>query len=238
MRVCNYFMQPFRFYVTWCLTSGNMPKAWRPLQILGQYVARTWILIQVGRLKLVGAEHLNGGGRMIYCPNHSSMFDAIAIFSVIKRPLRYMTYYTEMSGAGGIDTVVMAALGCYAVGPDNRNAVVSASVKKLVQGESLCIFAEGNISPSGELLPFKKGAATIVGAAWKELEGSWPVGLVPIRLEYDQRHAASARGPFPKMGFKWRGGMTVTIFPPIYASGGQSDEELIGRVRKVIAGEF
>lgn len=238
MRVFTYLLQPLRLYVSWCLTSGNMPKTWRPLQILGHYVARTWILIQVGRLKLVGAEHLSTSARLIYCPNHSSMFDAIAVYSVIKRPLRYMTYYTEMSGAGGINTVLMAALGCYAVGPDNRQAVVNASIRKLIQGESLCIFAEGNISPSGELLPFKKGAATIAGTVWKKLEGAMPVGIVPIRLDYHQRHAESARGPFPKMAFKWRGGITVTIFPPLYAALGQSDEELIDRVRKVIAGEI
>ena len=71
----------FREYVNQCLTSGFIPRTFLPLQLLGRFLARIQIFVQVGRIRLIGAENLKVQGRVIFCPNHSSMFDAPVIYA-------------------------------------------------------------------------------------------------------------------------------------------------------------
>ena len=103
-------------YAQRCLTSGFVPVAFLPLQFIGQLLGKRWIFIQVGRVKVVGREHLDSGGRLVFCSNHVSMFDPILIYSLLKCYPRYMTAIVEMFGLGGLKAVFMGACGSFAVG--------------------------------------------------------------------------------------------------------------------------
>jgi len=212
----------FREYRDLCLTSGFIPKSFRPLQIVGKYLAKIWVYIQVGRIHIVGKENRTAPGRIIFCPNHSSMFDAPIIFSVMKRMPRYMTAYEEMRGLWGLKAIVMGAFGCFAVDRSKGRTVIDPAVKVLVQGSPLVIFPEGKISNSGIYQPFKKGSAVIAISAYERIERKDRVAIVPVQICFGKRDEKTAGGPYGAMAFKWRGGATVTFSKPIYLDEVQS----------------
>ena len=206
----------FKEYVDLCLTSGFIPKSFRPLQIVGKYLAKIWVYAQVGRVRIVGKENLTAPGRIIFCPNHSSMFDAPVVFSIMKRMPRYMTAYEEMRGLWGIKAIAMGAFGCFAVDRSKGRTVIDPAIQVLVQGSPLVIFPEGRISGSGTYLPFKKGSAVIALSSYEKLERKDRVGIVPIHICFGKRDEATAAGPYGAMGLKWRGGATIWVGKPIY----------------------
>ena len=125
------FRQRFREYVDLCLTSGFIPKSIRPLQLVGKFLANIWVFVQVGRIKIEGKENLVAPGRIIFCPNHSSMFDAPVIFAIMKRMPRYMTAFEEMRGLWGLKAIFMGAFGCFAVDRSNGKTVIEPAIKVL-----------------------------------------------------------------------------------------------------------
>jgi len=210
------WQKKYREYATHCLTSGFIPETFRPLQYVARILARLWLYIQVGRVRIVGFDNLKTPGRVIFCPNHSSMLDAIVIYAIMQRWPRYMTAYEEMRGLGGLKAIAMGAFGCFPVDRSHGKSVLEPAIKVLMSGQTMVIFPEGKISPTGEYLPFKKGPAIIANTTYERLGMKEHVAVVPIHLCYHKRHAPSAGGPYPSMGFKWRGGITVTVGKPIY----------------------
>jgi 1-acyl-sn-glycerol-3-phosphate acyltransferase len=206
----------FREYVDLCLTSGFIPKSFRPLQLVGKYLAKIWVFAQVGRIRIVGKENLTAPGRIIFCPNHSSMFDAPVIFSIMMRMPRYMTAYEEMRGLWGLKAIAMGAFGCFAVDRSKGRTVIDPAIKVLVQGSPLVVFPEGKISSTGVYLPFKKGSAIIGLSAYEQIQRKDRVGIVPIHICFGKRDELTASGPYGAMALKWRGGVTITVGKPIY----------------------
>ena len=199
-------------YAQRCLTSGFVPATFLPLQFIGKLLAKLWIFIQVGRVKIVGKEHLNTGGRIVFCANHVSMFDPILIYSLLKCYPRYMTAIEEMTGLAGLKAVFMGACGSFAVDRSNGKTVIEPAINVLVNGDSLVIFPEGKIGVNGE---FRWGAAIIALGAAAKLDKQGQVGMVPIHLSFNGYHSESAKGPYGAMKFHWRHGVTVTVGAPI-----------------------
>jgi len=226
----------FREYVNQCLTSGFIPRTFLPLQLLGRFLARIQIFVQVGRVRLIGAENLKVRGRVIYCPNHSSMFDAPVIYAIMRRWPRYMTAYEEMRGLWGLKAVVMGAFGCFAVDRSKGKSVLEPAIDVLSSGTPLVIFPEGKISHTGEYLPFKKGPALIANATFERLDMKEPVGIVPIHICYRCRDVATAGASYEKMGLKWRCGVTVTVGKPIWLHElpSRKPEDIMAAVRGAI----
>jgi 1-acyl-sn-glycerol-3-phosphate acyltransferase len=115
--------------VNQCLTSGFIPRTFLPLQLLARILARIQVFIQLGRVRIIGAENLKPKGRVIFCPNHSAMFDAPVIFSIMKLWPRYMTAYEEMRGLWGLKAVAMGAFGCFAVDRSKGKTVLEPAIK-------------------------------------------------------------------------------------------------------------
>ncbi len=174
------------------------------------------MFIQVGRIRIIGAENLKPQGRVIFCPNHSSMFDAPVIFSVMKRYPRYMTAYEEMRGLAGLKAVVMGAFGCFAVDRSRGKTVLEPAINVLLQGDPLVIFPEGKISGTGEYLPFKKGSALIAIGACEKLGPHGKGGHRSDSHLLPWTRRCNREWPHGAMGFKWRKGATVTVGKPIW----------------------
>ncbi|MBP9091224.1 1-acyl-sn-glycerol-3-phosphate acyltransferase [bacterium] len=200
-------------YAQRCLTSGFVPTAFLPLQFIGKLLAKLWIFIQVGRVKIVGKEHLDSGKRIVFCANHVSMFDPILVYSLLKCYPRYMTAIEEMTGFGGLKAVFMGACGSFAVDRSKGKTVIEPAIDVLVKGDSLVIFPEGKIGMNG---PYKQGSAIIALGAAAKLAKQEQVGIVPIHLFFHGFHSQSAKGPYGAMKFDWRHGVTVTVGAPIW----------------------
>lgn len=228
----------FRDYGKACVTSGFVPTANSRVQEVGKLVTYAWAWLQVGKVTVVDRHNLLAPGRIIYCPNHSSLLDAIVIYAILPRGIRYMTAVEEMRGFFGLKAIVMGAMGSFPVDRSRGRTAIPPAIEILVSGSRLTIFPEGKISPTGQYLPFKTGAARIAIGTCETLGHGEKVGIVPIHFCFHKRHVPSAVS-FLKMLWRWRQGVTVTIGAPIYIHDVKplDPSHVIDEVKRVITGQ-
>lgn len=116
------------------------------------------------RFRFVGREHVPAtGGALLVC-NHVSYADAVMVGLGANRPVRFLMY------KGIYDRwwvrPFARALGAIPVASSQRpremiRALQTAS-DAIRQGELVCIFAEGEITRTGRLLPFRRGFERIM----------------------------------------------------------------------------
>lgn len=205
----------YRRYIAKITTSGYVGEPSPICLFFARLVLRFAQFVFIGKVRVVGEENLRVPGRLIYCPNHSSMLDAVVMYPTINGPVRAMGAVEVFRNYWGLAAIIMTKMGGFPVDRTNGKTVLGPATKIIVRGERLCMFPEGKISPTGDLLPFKLGAGIIANCAYDLLGGKEPIGIVPIQICYHRRDNATAL-KVPKMGFKWRGGATVTVHKPIW----------------------
>ena len=206
----------YRKYADNCARSGFVPKTHKWVQMLSALIARFWVFIQIGSVKVIGAENLDAPGRLIYCPNHVGMHDGNVLYPYLMRRTRFMFAAEEMRGFWGLRQILTGAAGAFPVDRDRGGTVVQPAIDALTSGDPLFMFPEGKISKTGELQPLKTGAARIALGVWERVGRLGLVGIVPIYIHYHSRHDESSNVDFLSMGLKWRGGVTVVVGEPIY----------------------
>ena len=124
-----------------------------------------WLLTHtLYRVRLIGGEHIPEKGGALLVPNHLSLADACFVMSSTKRPIRFIIDrgmyekwwakpFAKLSKAIPID-----AEG----GPRDLIKSLHTATDFLKAGELVCIFAEGQISRIGHLLPFRAGLTRIM----------------------------------------------------------------------------
>ncbi|MDX1986761.1 MAG: lysophospholipid acyltransferase family protein [Candidatus Obscuribacter sp.] len=217
MNKLKIWLARYRALVERCSTPGIMPPNFPRLSFLFRLIARTWVWLQVGRVKVSGKENLLAGqsDRIILCPNHSSYFDALVVFATVPYTARYMAAYDQFQGLGGLRALVMAASGAFPVDRSKGGDVIGISISALTAEHALVIFPEGKINSDGSLSIFKTGPFRIAMGVRESLLDSNTVYVVPMQICYAVRHQASAQGGYGRMGLKWRHGVHVNVGQPI-----------------------
>jgi len=136
------------------------------LSILPDFLIRftLWILTHtIYRIRIVGQEHVPLRGPALLVCNHLSHVDALLVGACVQRFIRFMVYrpYYELKTLNWLFGLMKAI----PVSGRNRKEIVEAieqAREELRQGHVVCIFAEGAISRTGNLLPFKRGFEKIV----------------------------------------------------------------------------
>jgi 1-acyl-sn-glycerol-3-phosphate acyltransferase len=214
------WLKKFRQYKENCVKPGFIPPLFWRFRTLARFLSRIWVYIQVGKVNLIGGENLQRPDRYIFCPNHRCMLDAQVLYAILNRDdVYYMGAYEEMLGFWGLKGAIMSASGAFPVDREKGKEIIPSAVQLLVNGKCLSIFPEGKISATGECFPFKMGPAVIGFRALNELRQMGKeerIGLVPIHLDYHKTDNATAVKRYIQMGFKWRGGITITVGEPIY----------------------
>lgn len=226
----------FWAYVRLSNTSGFIPRTFLPMQLFAWLVARAWVFVQVGQIKVVNAYRLDHAGPVIFTPNHSSMFDAFVMYVIVKRWAKYMTAVEMMRPLNGIQGLVLGSVGSFAVDRVNGSTVLDPAIKVVANGNDMVIFPEAKISPSGELIRFKSGPARIARGAARQRNSR--VTLMPVRICFGKRDVATANvDNYLLMGLKWRGGVTVTILPPVFIEpdSAYAEEDAMALVRQTIS---
>jgi acyl-[acyl-carrier-protein]-phospholipid O-acyltransferase / long-chain-fatty-acid--[acyl-carrier-protein] ligase len=136
-----------------------------------------WLLTHsIFRIRIVGQENVPFRGPALLVSNHMSHVDGFLVGASIQRFVRFMVWkpYYELKALNWF----MRMTNAIPVGTGSRRDMVEsirAARRELEAGHVVCIFAEGAISRTGNMLPFKRGMEKIV-------EGL-DVPVIPVHLD-------------------------------------------------------
>lgn len=150
------------------------------LTILPDFLVRLclWLLTHtVYRITVLGRAHLPKDGPVLLVGNHISYVDPFLVSACTQRFVRFLMY-RPLYEAQGIHWFARLMGAIPVAESDSRSGMMAAlktARERLQSGEVVCIFAEGAVSRTGNLLPFKKGFEAIV----KGLD----IPVVPFHLD-------------------------------------------------------
>ena len=116
------------------------------------------------RVRIVGVRNVPEQGGALLVPNHVSFVDALFLLAAVDRPIRFVveTYWYERPYLKPF----LRALGAIPIsgsgGPRQVLRALRDAGNALDAGELVCLFAEGEISRMGSILPFRRGLQRIV----------------------------------------------------------------------------
>jgi len=149
------------------------------LYFLPDYFVRLilWLFTHsIYRMKIVGAENIPLNGPALLVSNHVSFVDAFMVGGAVPRLVRFMLHreYYDLNGLNWFFRLMHSI----PVSATNRRDIVQSlkhARNELDKGHVVCIFAEGAITRTGRLLPFKRGFEKVV-------EGT-NVPIIPVHLD-------------------------------------------------------
>src|SRR5206468_1016089 len=135
------------------------------LAVVPEFLVRfcLWLITHsLYRIRIVGQENVPSRGPALLVCNHLSHIDGALVGACIQRFVRFLVYkpYYEHWAVNPL----LRMLRAIPIGPGREAAAaVQEARRQLQNGHVVCIFAEGAISRTGNLLPFKRGLEHIVG---------------------------------------------------------------------------
>ncbi len=149
------------------------------LRTLPEFLIRfcLWLFTHtVYKIRIIGNTHVPARGPALLICNHMSFVDGLLVAACIQRFIRFLVYRPiyEHKALNWFMRLVKAI----PVAGGNPKAVLESierAREELQQGHIVCIFAEGAITRTGNLLPFKRGFERIV----KDLA----VPVIPVHLD-------------------------------------------------------
>lgn len=136
------------------------------LSILPDFMVRfiLWLVTHtIYRIRIVGEEYLPSKGPALLVCNHVSHVDGILVGVCIQRFIRFLLHkpYYEIKMLRWFFRLMKAI----PITTENRREMLESldrAREELRLGHVVCIFAEGAISRTGNMLPFKKGFERII----------------------------------------------------------------------------
>ena len=124
-----------------------------------------WLLTHtVYRVRIHGKENIPEQGAALLVANHVTWIDGVLLLLASSRPIRMIAYADYVQGGviGWLSNLFEIIPIKSNDGPKALIASLNTARDALKNGELVCIFAEGQISRTGELLKFEKGAIKIL----------------------------------------------------------------------------
>ena len=115
------------------------------------------------RLRVIGPQHVPSVGGALLVPNHISFVDGLFLVASIDRTIRFIvdSAYFKHPIYGPFLRSVRSIEISSSGGPRVILRAMRDAGKVLDEGEIVCIFAEGEVSRTGSLLPFRRGVERI-----------------------------------------------------------------------------
>jgi acyl-[acyl-carrier-protein]-phospholipid O-acyltransferase/long-chain-fatty-acid--[acyl-carrier-protein] ligase len=124
-----------------------------------------WLLSStVYRVKVIGRENLPETGGALLVANHVSWIDGVLLLITSSRPIR-MLVYADIANSRSLRWLSKTYQVISIKANDGPKAIVRALQEardSVEAGDLVCIFAEGQITRTGELQPFQRGLLRIV----------------------------------------------------------------------------
>lgn len=150
--VCGLGIIPIVVYVLWLI----------PQATIRFFV---WLLSRFAyRVRTYGIENVPEQGSALLVANHVSWIDGILILLTSSRPIRMVAYADYVQGRIAQRLAKMFGIIPIRAGDGPRALVQSLNTARqaLLDGELVCIFAEGKITRTGQLLKFERGMLKIL----------------------------------------------------------------------------
>lgn len=193
-----------------------------------------WIMISVMyRIKLKNMDEIpEEGGALLVC-NHVSYVDAMVIAGSIRRPVRFVMDYKIFRIP--VFGFIFRTAGAIPIAPRKADEkVYEAAFAKIAEylrdGEIVCIFPEGMLTPDGDMSAFKPGVDRILAET--------PVPVVPMGLSglwgsMFSRFGGRALKTYPKIRAKITLAIGSLISPEVAKAAylGEVVQELRGPVK-------
>jgi acyl-[acyl-carrier-protein]-phospholipid O-acyltransferase / long-chain-fatty-acid--[acyl-carrier-protein] ligase len=124
-----------------------------------------WVLTRlIYGIKVMGRENIPQKGGALLVANHMSFVDVVLISAAASRPVRFLIFKDIYDSP--LVRPFAALMQAIPISPDLRPRdkirslqIASQAVRK---GELVCVFAEGQISRNGQMLPFRRGVERIM----------------------------------------------------------------------------
>ena len=129
------------------------------------------------RIQVVGRDNIPERGGALFVCNHLSFIDVLLLQVSTDRPIRFIMYagYMKQKVLGTFARIMR----CIPISSESRPRDLIKSLKAASQairdGEVVCIFAEGQITRTGQMLPFRRGYEKIM----KDVDAP----IIPIHLD-------------------------------------------------------
>jgi 1-acyl-sn-glycerol-3-phosphate acyltransferase len=158
-----------------------------------------WMLIHsFYRIRKRGLEHIPGAGPVVLVCNHVSFIDALVIAGCIRRPVRFVMHYRFYDLP--VLNFIFRTAGAIPIATGKENPQMLAQAyeqisRYLEQGEVVCLFPEGRLTPDGGIKPFQPGIDKIIRRN--------PVPVVPMALSglwgsfFSRQGGAAMKGKLP-----------------------------------------
>jgi acyl-[acyl-carrier-protein]-phospholipid O-acyltransferase/long-chain-fatty-acid--[acyl-carrier-protein] ligase len=169
-----------------------------------------WVLTHtVYRIRTVGRENVPDKGGVLFVSNHMSFVDTLLLIASTDRVIRFVIFRDIYDHP--IVKPLAKIMGAIPISSKSRPREVLHSLDEaaaaLKNGDVVCIFAEGQITRVGHLLPFRRGLAHIA-------RGS-KAPIVPVYLD----DVSGSLFSFERGRFWWR--VPRQMLTPVTVSFGQ-----------------
>ena len=137
-----------------------------------------WVLTHtLYRVRTVGGANIpSAGGALLVC-NHLSLVDALLLAATTRRHIRFVMYkgIYEQRWIHPIARLMQAIPISSELRPREMLQSLRTASEAIQKGELVCIFAEGQITRIGHMLPFRRGFERIM----KDVEAP----IIPVALD-------------------------------------------------------
>ncbi len=146
---------------------GTIVVAYLIYKIIPQSTIRCFVWLMshtLYRVRVCNRENLPAKGGALLVSNHVSWLDGILLLMTSSRNIRMIAYGDYISE--GIAGWLSRLYGVIPIRPEDGPKSIIRSLqsarKAILNGELVCIFAEGQITRTGQLQPFQKGLMKII----------------------------------------------------------------------------
>ncbi len=148
--------------------------------VVPEFILRliAWFMVSmIYRVKYKGLEKIPSEGPVVLVCNHVSFVDPVIIAGRVRRPSRFVMHH-KIYNKFGMKPLFKAAktipIASAKVDPEMTEAAFASVRAALADGDVVCIFPEGGLTPDGQISQFRKGIERIMAET--------PVPVVPMAL--------------------------------------------------------
>ena len=121
------------------------------------------LLPRLWRVRTIGLDKIPGKGGAVLVCNRTSPIDPLLLMAIVRRPVHFLVPAADMKRP--ILGRLLRLLGAVRIETETGDGVLLKSLRRaarhVARGRLLCLFAEGDMTRIGMMLPFRRGVTRV-----------------------------------------------------------------------------